>query len=204
VVHTFKNFTNKRKNFCSKGDFVMIISTFELLLKPQLPSGTAGVAGNLGRNVIQGYFLTIANLSPVDLALSLVFTTRLPAGTTLADVVSFVDTSGLNNSLTPIQLGNKIRYSPLILPIEATSLFILQPLPTDAAIAALSFEARGYVDISPSSLSGMLPPGVQIQVTAEQRGTFFSDVNAVDIADRSLDQIAYGLTVQNGGLLALT
>ncbi|MBW4622449.1 MAG: hypothetical protein KME17_24215 [Cyanosarcina radialis HA8281-LM2] len=182
----------------------MIISTFELLLKSQLPSGTPGVVSNLSRNVIQGYFLTIANLSAVDLALSLVFTTRLPGGTTLADVISFVDTSGLNNSLAPVQLGNKIRYSPIILPIEATSLFILQPVPTDAAIAALNFEIRGYVDISPSSLSGILPPGVQIQVTAEQRGTFFSDANAANIADRSLDQIAYGLTVQNGGLLTLT
>jgi hypothetical protein len=104
----------------------------------------------------------------------------------------------------PESLGNKLRFSPIILPIEATSLFILQPTPTDAAIAALSFEARGYVDISISGLSGTVPPGVQIQVTAEQRGTFFSDVKAPNIADRALDQIAYGLTVQNGGLLTLT
>jgi hypothetical protein len=184
----------------------MLISTFELLLKPQLPPGIPGVVSNLSRNVIQGYFLTIANLSSFDLALSLVFTTRLTPPTTLTDFIDFVDTSGTNISgpLDPIPFGNKFRYSPLFLPVEATGLFILQPKPTDAAIAALNFEARGYVEISLSSLSGTLPPGVQIQVTAEQRGTFFTDATAPNIADRLLDQIAYGLTIQNGGLLTLT
>jgi hypothetical protein len=187
----------------------MIVSTFELLLKPQLPPGLPApftVVKNLSRNVIQGYFLTIANLSSFDLVLSLVFTTRLATGTTLTDFINFVDTSGTNSpgSLVPVGAGNKFRFSPLILPVEATSLFILQPSPTDAAIAALNFEARGYVEVSLSSLSGPLPPGVQVQVTAEQRGTFFTDAAAPNIADRFLDQIAYGLTVQNGGLLTLT
>jgi hypothetical protein len=56
----------------------MIISTFELLLKSQLPNDVElpNDIKNLSRNVIQGYFLTVANLSSRDLVLSLIFTTR--------------------------------------------------------------------------------------------------------------------------------
>lgn len=185
-----------------------IISTFEVLLKPQLPPDLPAPFNNvkkLSRNVIQGYFLTISNLNPFDLVLSLVFTTRLSSGLNLNEIITFADTSGLNSpgALEPVGAGNKYRFSPLFLPVDATTLFILQPSPTDAALAALDIEARGFVEVSLSSLSGALPPGVKIQVTAEQRGTFFSNATAANIADRSLDQIAYGLTVQNGGLLTL-
>jgi hypothetical protein len=185
-----------------------LVSTFEVLLKPQLPADLPPVFNNvkkLSRNVLQGYFLTIANLNRVDLVLSLVFTTRLPSGVTLDEIITFSDTSGLNSSgpLVPDVIGNKYRFSPLFLPVDATALFILQPSPTDAALAALDIEARGFVEVSLSSLSGSLPPGVQVQVTAEQRGTFFDNTTAANIVDRALDQIAYGLTVQNGGLLTL-
>jgi hypothetical protein len=185
-----------------------IISTFEVLLKSQLPPNLPppfNNVKNLSRNVIQGYFLTICNLNHFDLVLSLVFTTRLPSGLTLDEIITFSDTSGFNSggSLEPVGAGNKYRFSPLFLPAEATALFILQPSPTDAALAELDIEARGFVEVVLSSLSGTLPPGAQIQVTAEQRGTFFADATAAHIADRSLDQIAYGLTVQNGGLLTL-
>jgi hypothetical protein len=104
----------------------MLISTFELLLKPQLPPGIPGVVSNLSRNVIQGYFLTIANLSSFDLALSLVFTTRLTPPTTLTDFIDFVDTSGTNISgpLDPIPFGNKFRYSPLFLRVSASQMLL--------------------------------------------------------------------------------
>jgi hypothetical protein len=186
-----------------------LVSTFEVLLKPQLPAtlppGFNDVK-NLGRNVIQGYFLTISNINSFDLVLSLVFTSRLPSGVTLNDVITFTDSSGLNTAapLVPDSVGNKYRFSPLFLPEEATALFILQPSPTDAALAALDIEARGYVDLQLSSLGGTPPAGAKVLVTAEQRGTFFdNNYNAPSILDRALDQIAYGLTVQNGGLLTL-
>lgn len=184
------------------------VSTFEVLLKPQLPTdlppGFTNVQ-NLSRNVLQGYFLTIANINSFDLVLSLVFTTRLPSGVTLTDIITFADASGINSggALVPDGAGNRYRFSPLFLPAEATALFILQPSPTDAALAALDIEARGFVDVQLSSLGGTPPAGAKIQVTAEQRGTFFADPTAANIADRALDQIAYGLTVQNGGLLTL-
>ncbi len=183
-----------------------LVSTFEVLLKPQLPAtlppGFNDVK-NLGRNVLQGYFLTIANINPYDLVLSLVFTTRLPAGVDLDEVITFFDTSGLNTAAPLTGVGNKYRFSPLILPADATALFILQPSPTDAALASLDLEARGFVDLQLSSLGGTPPAGTQVLVTAEQRGTFFDKATAPNIAERALDQIAYGLTVQNGGLLTL-
>lgn len=48
-----------------------IISTFELLIKPQLPKAVPvgpvipPQASKLSRNVILGYFLTLANLSAI-------------------------------------------------------------------------------------------------------------------------------------------
>ncbi|MEL6263633.1 MAG: hypothetical protein AAFR12_21525 [Cyanobacteria bacterium J06626_6] len=135
----------------------------------------------------------------------MVFTTRLPSGVDLDEIITFSDTSGINSggALEPIGTGNKFRFSPLFLPIDATALFILQPSPTDDALNTLDIETRGFVEVQLSSLAGAVPPGAQIQVTAEQRGTFFADANAPDIADRALDQIVYGLTVQNGGLITL-
>lgn len=185
-----------------------LISTFEVLLKPQLPADLPAPFNdvkNLSRNILQGYFLTIANINSFDLVLSLVFTTRLPAGVTLDEIITFADTSGINagGSLVPSGFGNKYRFSPLFLPADATALFILQPSPTDDALTNLDIEARGFVEVQLSSLAGPPPAGAKIQVTAEQRGTFFADATALKIADRQLDQIAYGLTVQNGGLLTL-
>ena len=186
-----------------------LVSTFEVLLKPQLPAvlppGLNNVK-NLGRNVLQGYFLTISNINTFDLVLSLVFTTRDPSGAALNQLVTFTDTSGINvgASLVPASFGNKYRYSPLILPIDATALFILQPIPTDAALTSLDIEVRGFVDVQLSSLAGTPPPGAKVLVTAEQRGTFFdNNFMAPNIVDRGLDQIAYGLPVQNGGVLTL-
>jgi hypothetical protein len=185
-----------------------IISTFEVLLKPQLPIDLPpnfSTVKNLSRNVIQGYFLTVSNINAFDLVLSLVFTTRLPSGLSLDKIITFSDTSGINTggALEPVGAGNKFRFSPLILPVDATALFILQPSPTDEALEKLNIEARGFVEVQLSSLAGNLPEKAKIQVTAEQRGTFFSDAKAPDLKDRGLDQIVYGLTVQNGGLITL-
>jgi hypothetical protein len=189
----------------------MLVSTFEILLKPQLPVGTPPPAANLSRNVVQGYFLTIANLSAFDLVLSLVFTTSLPPGIVFSDIINFLDTSGTNTigTLTPdpvvVGTANKLRFSPLFLKAGETGLFILQPNILDPIILAnRNFEVRGYTEIFLSSLSGGLEE-IKLQVTPEQRGTFFTDKFESDnLVDRGLDQIAYCLPVQNGGLLTLS
>ncbi|MGF1590000.1 MAG: hypothetical protein ACFCU7_12280 [Pleurocapsa sp.] len=192
----------------------MLISTFELLLKSQLPNDlpptVPAEVKNLSRNVIQGYFLTIANLSSFDLVLSLVFTSRLTPPTTLNDLITFLDTSGTNisGSLNPDQAAvtrNKFRFSPLFLAAGATGLFILQPNIVDKPelLNTLDFEVRGYTEIFLSSLSGNLSD-IQLQITPEHRGTFFADATQPDLANRGLDQIAYSLPVQNGGLFTLS
>jgi hypothetical protein len=180
-----------------------VISTFELLAKPQLPPGIPGPIANLGRNVIQGYFLTIANTSTSDLVLSIVFTARLSGVSDLSGIVPFLDTSGTNiaGTLEPTFIANKFRYSPLFLPAQATGLLIVQPSPPK--VSSLDFEVRGYVEIFLSSLSGTLS-GIPLQISAEQRGTFFADATAASLVDRGLDQIAYSLSVPDGGRIVLS
>jgi hypothetical protein len=193
-----------------------VISTFELLVKPQLPKDNSFPPGlpsdlldkisQLRRNAIQGYFLTISNLSTRDLLLSLVFTVSNSAD--IQKVVPFLDTSLSDNSLgslTPTMAGNKFGFSPLNLPANDTALFLLQPnfLSFPELLVDTNLEIRGYVEIFLSSLSGR-PRNAQIQVTPEHRGTFYrfdeDDPNTIS----SLDQYAYSLPVQNGGLLRLT
>jgi hypothetical protein len=198
----------------------MLVSTFELLVKPQLPkdailNNVPGVTqalkdkiAQLRRNAIQGYFLTLANLGNRDLLLSLVFTVKNNAD--LAKIVPILDTSGSDDAFgsltpTPSPIANKLSFSPLRLVAGDTALFLLQPnfLSFPDLLVDTNFEVRGYVEVFLSSLSGS-PNNARIQVTPEHRGTFYkfpeSDPNAIS----SLDQYAYSLPVQNGGLLRLS
>jgi hypothetical protein len=198
----------------------MLVSTFELLVKPQLPKDAVldqvpGVSqelknkiSQLRRNAIQGYFLTLANLGARDLLLSLVFTVKNNAD--LVKIVPILDTTGSDDafgSLTPIPspFANKLSFSPLPLVAGDTALFLLQPnfLSFPELLVDTNFEVRGFVEVFLSSLSGR-PRNAQIQVTPEHRGTFYkfpeNDPNTIS----GLDQYAYSLPVQNGGLLRLT
>jgi hypothetical protein len=198
----------------------MLVSTFELLVKPQLPKDAVldqvpGVSqelknkiSQLRRNAIQGYFLTLANLGARDLLLSLVFTVKNNAD--LAKIVPILDTTGSDDAfggLTPIPspFANKLSFSPLPLVAGDTALFLLQPnfLSFPELLVDTNFEVRGFVEVFLSSLSGR-PRNAQIQVTPEHRGTFYkfpeNDPNTIS----GLDQYAYSLPVQNGGLLRLT
>jgi hypothetical protein len=198
----------------------MLVSTFELLVKPQLPKDTIlnnvpGVTpelknkiAQLRRNAIQGYFLTLANLGARDLLLSLVFTVKNNAD--LQKIVPVLDTTGSDDAFgrlnpTPSPIANKLSFSPLRLIAGDTALFLLQPnfLNFPELLVDTNFEVRGFVEVFLSSLSGS-PRNAQIQVTPEHRGTFYkfpeNDPNTIS----GLDQYAYSLPVQNGGLLRLT
>lgn len=192
-----------------------IISTFELLVKPQLPKEDKLPPGlpvqlinkveQLRRNAIQGYFLTLSNLSNRDLLLSLVFTVSNSAN--IEKAVSFLDTSSSDDSLgslTPTMAGNKFGFSPLNLTSGDTALFLLQPnfLTFPELLVDTDFEVRGYVEIFLSSLSGR-PRNVQLQVTPEHRGTFYRFEEEDPSVISGLDQYAYSLPIQNGGLLRL-
>jgi hypothetical protein len=186
------------------------ISTFELLVKPQLPKaapvGTAipPQAVKLSRNVILGYFLTLANLSNVEFECQLVFTIRLPNTRTIEELIGIVDTSGSDapfnlTTINPSQFG-----SIITLPAKSTTLVILQPdfIEFPNLLTDLDFEVRGFAEIKRTAASLALPP-ITIIATPENRGTFFSDLEGSTPDDIGLDQIAYSLPVRNGGVLEI-
>ncbi|MDM9385590.1 hypothetical protein QUB80_33585 [Chlorogloeopsis sp. ULAP01] len=179
----------------------MLLSTFELLVKPQLPPGLPNVPAefeNLSRTVIQGYFLTLANTINSDVLVSLVFTAVTPE-LDLDKTITFLDTGGDNiiGDLSPFN-PNKKRFT---IPINAndTVLFILQPdiiRNNGELINEKNFEVRGYVEIFVSALSNLSE--VTLLVTPEHRGTFFKDLAA---NPPQLDQIAYSLPTATGSSL---
>ena len=198
----------------------MLLSTFELLLKPQFPKDGPKDPriDAITRTVLQGYFLTVANVNYFDVTISLVFTIRFPVDPTLEtefplnfkDFIDAVDITGSNNLTPPIPLvpelvpeNNKARLTYAILS-NATSLLVLLPnfVANPEFLTRPNFEARGYVEIFLSSLSGS--DSATLLVTPEQRGTFFKDLNATEFPNIGLDQITYNLPVSNGGVFHLS
>lgn len=174
----------------------MLVSTFELLVKPQLPKELQQPPfDKISRTVIQGYFLTLANVTNRDVRVSLVFTALSP---TLdpATTVTFLDISGGNvrGDVAPESPG-KTSF-PITIPANDTGLFILQPDPALLNNTDPDFEVRGYVEIFLSSLS--FSRTTTLLLTPEHRGTFFKDLTA---ADPQLDQIIYPLPTATGSSL---
>ncbi len=149
----------------------------------------------ISRTVIQGYFLTLANVTNSDVRVTLVFTALSPI-LDPATTVTFFDISGDNVSgdVTPDSPG-KTSF-PITIPANDTGLFILQPEPALLNNTDPDFEVRGYVEIFLSSLSFVR--NVTLLLTPEHRGTFFKDLNA---AAPQLDQIIYPLPTATGSSL---
>ncbi|MFN6154030.1 hypothetical protein [Anabaena sp. AL09] len=191
-----------------------VISTFELLVKPQLPKKTisnipsdiAEQLAPLTRTIVQGYFLTIANLESTIIQVSLVFTVKTPKiDPDDNQIITLLDTSGQNIIGRVFQEkkddASKTRFT---IPIAGndTVLFILQPNVTDLELLqAANFEVRGYAEIFLSSVS--TPKTAKILVTPEHRGTFFGSLNPADKDDSSskLGEVAYGLPIAGGNSL---
>ncbi|GAB1543916.1 hypothetical protein NUACC21_65920 [Scytonema sp. NUACC21] len=175
----------------------MLLSTFELLVKPQLPSNIPSVPDTLSRTVIQGYFLTIANTNNSDIVVTLVFTAISPE-LNLDRTVTFVDVAGNNveADITPLPGAGK-RIFTINIGANDTILFILQPdITKNAELVNKNFEVRGYVEVFVSA-----PPRfseVTLLITPEHRGTFFKDLNT---QTPQLDQIAYGIPSATGSSL---
>jgi hypothetical protein len=193
-----------------------LVSTFEVLLKPQLPP--IPELKKLSRKVIQGYFLTLSNVNFFPVTVSIVFTIKFPVDpnstterpTSWSDFLNAVDITG-ENLLSPGQIklepvimeeNSKARIT-FTLPANGTGLLLLQPniVPPSDLLATANFEARGYVEIFLSSLSGS--DTATLILNPEQRGTFFRE-NEGKIDSTSLDQIAYALPVSNGGVFKLS
>jgi hypothetical protein len=189
----------------------MLVSTFELLLKPQLPNLdglspelTEKLKG-LSRTVLQGYFLTIANPNEYNIEVALKFTS-IDATKPFEKTITFFDATGANAPGKLSQDG----IATLEIVARDTGLFLLQPDVTldDGELFKdkVGFELRGYVEISltkptPSEDTALL-------LTAEHRGTFFKNTEMliskgleayVMASDLNLDQIAYQLPMANGG-----
>lgn len=180
----------------------MLVSTFELLIKPQLPSDVTPplppldpALANLSRTVIQGYFLTISNTNKFNVEATLEFTAVTPTLDS-ATTATFLDRTGINRQADVLP-GIPGKTNKFKIPIREhdTVLFILQPDPALLNSPIQELEVRGYVDISLSSPSSRR---ATLLLTPEQRGTFFKDLTA---ADPQLDQIIYNLPTATGGSL---
>ena len=201
-----------------------LVSTFELLVKSQLPSVPALPAGpltNLSRIALQGYFLTIANVNFFDVTLSVVFTIKFPTNpggpsvrpTSFREFLSVVDITGTNllpgqarqAALEPeiVPKNNKARLT-FTIPANETGLLLLEPniLPPSDLLTNPNFEARGYVEVFLSSLSGS--DSATLLLTPEHRGTFFKNAAGANPDAINLDQIAYALPISNGGVFKLS
>ena len=204
----------------------MLVSTFEILLKSQLPTNFTQLE-NISRKVLQGYFLTIANPNNFSVSLELSFTVSpslvtifapnvLTLGFEFTRVLVFFDVVGGNQQVTlqPTERPDT-RTASLSIPAKDTGLFILQPNPS-----AIIPTNPGFPGNPPPPITTLLnatllnaasfevrgyveiektSPGnaVQLLLTAEHRGTFFKDLTSAP----QLDQIAYSLPTATGGSL---
>lgn len=187
----------------------MLVSTFELLVKPQLPIKvdpplpTDVDVTKLSRTVIQGYFLTLANVTNTEVAISLVFSTL--STKSFSEIIDstyiFLDVSGENKRADldpPRTRAGKLSYT-FTIPANSTSLFILQPDITKnqgEILKSANFELRGYVEVQISSTS--LVRSTALLLTPEHRGTFYKNL---ENDDPQLDQIVYTLPTASGGSL---
>jgi hypothetical protein len=183
----------------------MLISTFELLVKRQLPRSITDSAGNeivlptspLSRAIIQGYFLTIANTTENNAGLILNFKS-VTSVVELPDLTAtFLDTNGINliGDVIP-DVDNAYKY-PFELAGNTTCLFILQPdLLNPKVLTNLNIELRGYVDIELDSATS----SAELLITPEHRGTFFRPGidNNTPKSERQLGEIAYSLPTASG------
>jgi hypothetical protein len=164
----------------------MLVSTFELLVKPITPAN-AGPA-SLARTIVQGYFLTIANTSNAAVTLRLTFRATTPS-IDLAKTVTIIDITGTNvfGDLTAANTFD------LTLAANDTGLFILQPDVTiPSVLAGQDLEIRGYVEIDRLGFG----IGVNVLLTPEHRGTFFS--GSVNAPGSDIDQLVYALPTALG------
>jgi hypothetical protein len=181
----------------------MLVSTFELLVKPISIPGFGNPAAS--RIIAQGYFLTIANPNDSEVGVRLQFVATTP-NLTIADTITIRDVTGGNikGDLVATPDPRKLTYD-LRIPPQDTALVTLLPdlgkdvLPPfgepDPVVPNL--EIRGYVDIS--LLSPISLRGVNLLLTPEHRGTFIPQNLAAPNLD--FDQLVYSLPTATGSSL---
>ncbi|PTX61168.1 hypothetical protein C8N46_105325 [Kordia periserrulae] len=203
-----------------------IISNFELLYKPIAP--VTGPASEVGRTVVQGYFLEISNLENRDIKLILRTRTsvRDPADSPnteftntnnsvvydiTADNVFSTTMTSAGEQIVGKQLGH---YVPcLFIPAGQTaSVAILPNLANLFASPPADLAIRGYTELILSSnvdsfspLTFSDPETARVLVSAEHRGTFldsqFDPSYAGTQINLDFDQLSYSLNTANGKAL---
>ncbi len=195
----------------------MEVSHFELIYKRQSPVGVGGRPPETVDTALQGYFLSITNLSAQSLQFRLDFVALPPrpeqpfrslAGNTLV----FIDSPGEDNAPTTLRGGfgtsvftpasGRIRIAP-----QATALVGVVPsvfgvLPFDMSpIDPLdrNFEVRGYVRlVLPAIRDGFFPRAqanepVRVMVTPQYRTTYLTDAGVLS------DQTQASVPTASGG-----
>lgn len=178
----------------------MLVSTFELLVTPIAPQNTG--PASVVRNVVQAYFLNIANPNKSDAYIELQFTATTPALNRDNTVVirDVVNNNNEFDELNPTGSPNKFTYK-FTLPAEDTALIDLQPDISKQEVLDKGLEVRGYVEIfliKPSDPSLPFVEKGEFLLTPEHRGTFFKNLLP---PDQELDQEALGLPTATGGSL---
>ncbi len=194
----------------------MLVSQYELLInKRQFPKPSAlpiplpEELEDLSREVLQGYFLTISNLSDQDINLVVSCRVVSDAGESTFDggnVAAVFDINGENQIVNLIATNPTTRNYVISLPAKDTGLFIVQPNPELITDATKEIEIRGYVDVSVLFNEG--GEEMDLLLTPEHRGTFYKRIEStndegevVTTGFDTLDQIAYTLPTANGGSL---
>jgi hypothetical protein len=178
----------------------MLVSTFELLVTKIAPPG-GSPADSIVRNVVQAYFLNIANPNGLDAYLELQFTATSPS-LRRDNTVIIRDVSNNNefDELTATGDPNKFTYH-FMLPAQDTALIDLQPDILKQEVLDKGLEVRGYVEIflvKPSDSSLPFVEQGDFLLTPEHRGTFFKSLTP---PDQQLDQEALGLPTATGSAL---
>lgn len=159
----------------------------------------------LSREVIQGYFLTISNLSNKEVSLVISFRVVSDRDESPFDennVAAVFDVNGINQTIDLITSNPQTRNYVISLPAKDTGLFIVQPNPGFIPDTDKEVEIRGYVDVSVLLNDG--GEEIDLLLTPEHRGTFYKrviDPVEPDPPFTQLDQIVYSLPTANGGSL---
>jgi len=193
----------------------MIVSTFELLInkrqfpKPKdLPQPVQDQLNltpkqedfleDLSREVIQGYFLTISNLTNTTIELIISFRTVNSEGQTFLngkDIAALFDVDGNNNAATFVSGSpGRLDYS-VELPGNDTGQLIVQANPGLIFNPNNKKELRGYVDIASSNEGN-----INLLLTPEHRATFYKRNEGGETSNPvvQLDQVAYALPTATG------
>jgi hypothetical protein len=189
------------------------LSSFELLVQPIIPSNVAEKLNleSVDPLVLQSYFLILSNVTEKTVTAILEFTADTGGNSSFqgSQDGKFQPVSGFLDKIAAVPLmapdfvitGPSTATATLNLDPQSTVTFLLQPdvgpvakAITDPKSRDLSFELRGYVEISVSRSKSLL-------VSPQIRGTFFKTASDPNIPLEVFAEQAYGLPTANSNFI---